>query len=106
MELRKFFETEIPDELAHAQLLADKIVALGGTPTTSPANVKPARDAKEMLRNALDAEIETIDRYVQRREQAAALGHHGLAVDFDDLIQDETKHRDEIQLILKRWDTG
>jgi bacterioferritin len=106
MELRQFFEAEIPDELGHAQILADKIVALGGTPTTDPAPVKPARDAKEMLRNALDAEVETIDRYVQRRSQAAALGHHGLAVDFDDLIQDETKHRDEIQLILRRWDTG
>ncbi|HEV8580713.1 MAG TPA: ferritin-like domain-containing protein [Thermoanaerobaculia bacterium] len=106
MELRQFFEAEIPDELGHAQILADKIVALGGTPTTVPAPVKPARDAKEMLRNALDAEIETIDRYVKRRSQAAALGHHGLAVDFDDLIQDETKHRDEIQLILRRWDTG
>ena len=106
MELRQFFEAEIPDELGHAQILADKIVALGGTPITNPAPVKPARDAKEMLRNALDAEIETIDRYVKRRRQAEALGHYGLAVEFDDLIRDESTHRDEIQLILKRWDTG
>lgn len=106
MELRKFFEAEIPDELGHAQILADKIVSLGGTPTTVPAPVKAARDAKEMLRNALDSEVETIDRYVTRRKQAQDLGHHGLAVDFDDLIQDETRHRDEIQLILRRWDTG
>lgn len=106
MELRQFFEAEIPDELGHAQILADKIVALGGTPTTVPAAVKPARDAKEMLRNALEAEIETIERYVQRRRQAETLGHYGLAVEFDDLIRDESTHRDEIQLILKRWDTG
>lgn len=106
MELRQFFESEIPDELGHAQILADKIVALGGTPVTVPAPVKPGRDAKEMLRNALDAEIETIDRYVLRRKQAEALGHYGLAVEFDDLIRDESTHRDEIQMILKRWDTG
>ncbi|HEX9940704.1 MAG TPA: ferritin-like domain-containing protein [Thermoanaerobaculia bacterium] len=106
MELRQFFETEIPDELGHAQILADKIVTLGGTPTTTPGPVKPAKDAKEMLRNALDAEIETIERYVQRRRQAEALGHYGLAVEFDDLIRDESTHRDEIQMILKRWDTG
>jgi len=106
MELRKFFEAEIPDELGHAQILADKIVSLGGRPTTVPAPVKAARDAKEMLRNALDSEVETIDRYVERRQQSQDLGHHGLAVDFDDLIQDETRHRDEIQLILRRWDTG
>jgi len=106
MELRAFFELEIPDELGHAQLLADKIVSLGGTPTTVPSKVKPAKDAKEMLRNALEDEIETIGRYVQRRRQAEALGHYGLAVDLDDLIRDESGHRDEIQLVLKRWDTG
>lgn len=106
MELRNFFESEIPDELGHAQILADKIVALGGTPTTVPSKVKPGRDAKEMLANALEDEIETIGRYVTRRKQAEALGHYGLAVDFDDLIRDETSHRDEIQLILRRWDTG
>lgn len=106
MELRQFFEAEIPDEMTHAQLLADKIVSLGGTPTTKPGPVKPAKDAKEMLRNALEDEIETIGRYVQRRRQAEALGHYGLAVEFDDLIRDESTHRDEIQLVLKRWDTG
>src|SRR5215213_5992503 len=57
MELRQFFESEIPDELGHAALLADKIVTLGGTPTTVPSPVKPARDSKEMLRNSLDDEI-------------------------------------------------
>jgi len=106
MELRQFFEQEIPDELGHAQILADKIVALGGNPTTVPAPVKPAKDAQEMLRNALEDEIETIDRYVRRRRQAEKLGHFGLAVEFDDLIRDETSHRDEIQLILRRWSTG
>jgi len=106
MELRAFFEQEIPDELGHAQILADKIVALGGTLTTAPAPVKPAKDAKEMLRNALEAEIETIGRYVLRRKQAETLGHYGLAVEFDDLIRDESTHRDEIQMVLKRWDTG
>jgi bacterioferritin len=106
MELRQFFEQEIPDELGHAQILADKIVALGGRPTGAPAPVKPANDAREMLRNSLEDEIETIDRYVTRRKQAEQLGHYGLAVEFDDLIRDESTHRDEINMILKRWDTG
>lgn len=106
MELRQFFEAEIPDELGHAQILADKIVALGGVPTTMPSKVKPGKDAKEMLRNALEDEVETIQRYVLRRRQAEALGHYGLAVELDDLIRDESTHRDEIQMVLKRWDTG
>lgn len=102
-ELRAFFANEIPEELGHAQILADKISSLGGTPVTQPSPVKVVKDAKAMLEVALEAEIETIDRYVKRREQATDAGEHGLAVRFDDIIADETNHRDEIRQILARW---
>lgn len=106
LELRSFFEAEIPDELGHAQILADRIVALGGSPTVEPAAVKTAATARAMLENALQDEIDTIERYVARRKQAEALGHHGLVVDLDNLIQDESNHRDELKLVLQRWDGG
>jgi rubrerythrin len=32
-----------------------------------------------------------------------ALREHGLTVYFDDIIADETNHRDEIRQILARW---
>ena len=102
-ELREFFEAEVPDELGHATILADKIVTMGGRPTVAPAPVKYTEDAKEMLRNSLEDEAATVERYVQRREQAEACGEYGLAVDFDDLIRDETRHRDELRMMLKRW---
>src|ERR671932_1615672 len=65
-ELRSFFADEIPDELTHAQILADKISALGGTPVAEPAPVKVVKEAKEMLQAALEAEEATITRYVER----------------------------------------
>ena len=102
-DLRAFFANEIPEELAHAQILADKIAAMGGTPATAPAPVKIVNDAKEMLETALAAEEEAIERYVRRREEATAAGEHGLAVNFDDIIADETNHRDELRQILARW---
>ncbi|MDX1630831.1 MAG: ferritin-like domain-containing protein [Thermoanaerobaculia bacterium] len=104
MELREFFEAEIADELTHARLLADKIVSLGGEPVREAAEVKSAESPKEMLENALEDEAATIERYVQRRQQAEELGEYGLAVDLDDLIADETKHRDDIRMILARWE--
>ncbi len=103
-ELRTFFSAEIPDELMHAQLLADKIVALGGTPVTEPMPVKLSDNAKEMLKNALVAEKDTIGRYVKRRKQAEEAGDYGLAVELDTLIADETKHRDELELMIEKWD--
>ena len=102
-ELRAFFANEVPEELNHAQILADKISALGGVPAAEPSPVKVVQDAKQMLQVALEAEIETIDRYIKRREQAEAAGEVGLAAQFDDLISDETHHRDELRQMLARW---
>ena len=102
-ELRQFFANEIPEELTHAQILADKIAALGGTPVAVPAPVKVVSDPKAMLQAALDAEVETIANYVERRRQAEVAGEHGLAAEFDQIISDETHHRDELRQMLARW---
>lgn len=102
-ELRNFFANEIPEELAHAQLLADKISALGGTPAADAAPVKVVKEAKQMLEAALHAEVETIDRYIERRKQAEEAGEVGLAAEFDSIISDETHHRDELRQMLARW---
>lgn len=102
-ELRTFFANEIPEELAHAQMLADKISALGGTPAAEPAPVKVVSDPKAMLQAALEAEEGTITRYIVRRKQAKAAGEYGLAADFDTLLADESNHRDELRQMLARW---
>ena len=102
-ELRQFFANEIPEELLHAQILADKIAAMGGTPAAEPTKVPVVAEAKAMLQAALDAEVSTIARYVKRRAQAEAAGEYGLAAQFDDIIADETNHRDELKQMLARW---
>lgn len=102
-ELRAFFANEIPEELNHAQILADKISALGGTPAATAAPVQVVSDAKAMLQAAHQAEVETLARYVKRREEAEACGEHGLAAEFDQIIADESKHRDELKQMLARW---
>jgi bacterioferritin len=102
-ELRAFFANEIPEELLHAQILADKISAMGGIPVAEAAPVRVVPDAKQMLQAALEAEVETIDRYVRRRSQAEAAKEYGLAAQFDDIIADETHHRDELRQMLARW---
>jgi bacterioferritin len=102
-ELRAFFEGEIPDELSHAAFLCDKIVALGGTPTTSAPEVPVATDNRRMLENALQAEVETIARYTTRIDQAEEAGEISIKVQLEDLIVDESNHRDDIRRMLKDW---
>ena len=99
--LKQFFETELPEELTHAQFLADKITALGGTPTTEPAPLELASEPKEMLEQVLAAEAETIERYVKRREQAEAASEYGLVTELDDIIRDETEHKEETEKLLR-----
>lgn len=102
-ELVQFMKAEIPDELMHAQFLADKIVALGGIPTTTPAPVPPAEDTHAMLVNILEAERLAIHHYATRAEQARALGHLGLAVQLEEMLRDETNHFEETQKLLDGW---
>jgi bacterioferritin len=103
LELAEFFEGEVVDELGHAKLLAHKIVALGGMPTTVPAEVTVSTDNREMVQIALQAEKDTIERYTQRIKQADAVGELGLKVDLEDLVSEETRHKEDLERILFNW---
>jgi bacterioferritin len=101
--LRQFFTAEIPDELAHAQFLADKVASLGGQPTTTARAVPAAATAKQMLENVLAAEKRAIADYKARAEQAAAYGDKGLATHLETIVEDETGHYEETEKILRGW---
>src|SRR5579859_5298306 len=79
-ELRALFQAEIPDEQGHAQFLADKIANLGGEPTTVPRPVTHASEPREMLKQALKAEVQAISDYGERIQQAEEFGDIGLKV--------------------------
>src|SRR5688572_7362673 len=96
-ELKAFFEGEIPAELGHAAFLADKIVALGGRPRTDVPAIAYADDNRKMLENALQAEVDTIDRYTRRLEQAEQAGEIAIRILLENLIVDESQHRDDIR---------
>ncbi|MFC4619094.1 ferritin-like domain-containing protein [Camelliibacillus cellulosilyticus] len=99
--LKPFFEEEIPDEQGHAAYLAEKIATLGGEPTTQPADVVYTNDAKQMLEEIYKSESATIERYKKRRAQADELGMIDLVVQLEDMIADETKHKEITERLLK-----
>lgn len=102
--LRAFFQAEIPEELAHAQFLADKIASLGGKPTVTPTPVPHATRPRDMLEAVLKAEEKAIAGYKQRAEQAAALGDKGLSTHLETIVEDETSHFEETAKILRGWE--
>ncbi len=103
-QLVEFLQGEIPDEQGHAQYLADKIASLGGEPTVEPRPVKTSDNTRQMLEFIYEAEADTVRNYQQRIEQAEALGETGLKIQLEDMLNDETTHRDEVKKILDGWD--
>jgi bacterioferritin len=102
-QLAAFFLAEVADEQMHAQFLANKIVALGGEPTTTPRPVPTAETNREMLEAVLAAELQAGKDYTQRAEEAEAYGDKGLVVALEDMIRDEMGHSEETERMLRDW---
>lgn len=102
-QLSEFFLAEIQDEQEHAHFLANKIVALGGQPTTRPREVPEAESNRDMLMAVLEAERKAVTDYSERARQAEDFGDKGLAVQLEDMVRDETSHAEETQRILEDW---
>lgn len=102
-QLTQFFLAEVADEQMHAQYLANKIVALGGEPTTVPLPVPLPDGDRAMLEAVLKAEETATQNYTERAKQAEAFGDKGLAVQLEDFIRDESNHVEETARILRDW---
>ena len=102
-QLSQFFLNEVTDEQGHAQFLANKIVALGGEPTTTPREVPQAQTNKEMVTAVLEAESRAVKDYTERAQQADELGDKGLVVQLEDIVRDESTHKEESERLLKDW---
>lgn len=102
-QLSQFFLAEVADEQMHAQFLANKIVALGGVPTTQAAPVADGANNRVMVAEVLKAEQQAVQRYTARAKQAEDLGDKGLAVQLEDMVRDESGHSEESERILRDW---
>ena len=102
-QLSQFFLAEVADEQMHAQFLANKIVALGGEPTTKPSPVPKAKTNRKMLEAVLKAEKKATADYSQRAKQAEEFGDKGLVVQLEDMVRDESGHSEETERILRDW---
>ena len=102
-QLVEFFMAEVPDEQGHAQFLANKIVALGGEPTTTPRPVPQANGNHAMVEAVLEAERRAVHDYTARAAEAEEFGDKGLAVQLEDIVADESGHAEETERILRDW---
>jgi bacterioferritin len=102
-QLSEFFLKEVPDEQGHAQFLANKIVALGGEPTARAREVPDAKSNRAMVEAVLEAEKRAVADYTKRARQAEEFGDKGLVVALEDIVNDETGHKEETERLLRDW---
>lgn len=102
-QLAQFFLTEVADETLHAQFLANKIVALGGEPTTVPCEVSSPSSNREMLEAIRTAELKAVAAYTARAKEAEEFGDKALAIQLEDMIRDESGHAEETERMLRDW---
>ena len=73
-QLAQFFLAEVADEQLHAQFLANKIVALGGEPTTPPPPLGPAPTNRGKLQTILLAHAKATHDHTPTTQKAEEKG--------------------------------
>jgi bacterioferritin len=93
-------KVHLQQELAHAQILAEQVSFLGGSPTTEVAPVEAAKDSRAAL--ALDLSLETrqLERYRERFAQANDLGLADVAEALRPLLEQTQEHVRDLQSAL------
>lgn len=102
-QLAQFFLNEVTDEQGHAQFLANKIVALGGEPTTTARDIPSPDSNRAMLQAILEAERTAVADYTVRAREAESFGDKGLVVQLEDMVRDESTHAEETARMLRDW---
>ena len=89
--------TEIAtDEQTHAGLLRDRIVGLGGIPTTEVREIKMATDIPQILAINIEEEKTAIEMY-QKIQSKIPDSEVLLRETVDQLIRDEQEHQQELR---------
>jgi bacterioferritin len=85
-------KVHLGQELHHAQILAEQISFLEGTPTTSVPEIPEWKDSESALKADLSLEQNQLGRYRERFEQAMELGLADVAEALRPLLEQTQEH--------------
>ena len=88
-------------EMKHAEEIAERLVLLGGVPTTVPTSIDVGESFEEMVKNDIEAEKGAIEMYRGIIEMANAEKDYTTAKLFVDILGEEEEHLDSFQSILE-----
>ena len=93
------FEDDAKESFKHAQLVGEKISALGGFPATTRNEIQQSRDVGEILQFSLDFEARAVEMYSRAIELAS--DDRPLVVFLENILKDEQEGVDEYTKLLR-----
>jgi bacterioferritin len=104
-KLAKAIKKTAIDEMKHAEALADRILFLGGVPTSKPdGEAKKGQSVSEMLATDEGLETNTIKMYNDSAKACCELLDHVSKDLFEKLLRAEDGHLDEFQNLKEHAD--
>ena len=98
--VRTLYQTEVADEVGHAQYLAEKIVMLGGVPKLAPDLTPPPSDVRKMLENDIAEEKADVAGYMELAGLAELAGMPDLKMKMEEQAADEAAHAETMTRML------
>ncbi len=93
------FLDDAKESFGHAQLVGDKIVALGGVPVATRNEIRQSRDLNEVLQFSLEFESKAVDMYTKAIDLAG--DNKALVVFLEDILKEEQEGVDEYTKLLR-----
>src|SRR2546425_10616022 len=100
MDIAAQLEIHAKQELDHALTISRQVDYLGKMPAVSPKPVRTSNDAKDMLRDDLECENDTIRNYRDRVRQSEALGEYAMAEQIRRILVEEQDHQIDLATAL------
>ena len=94
------FKKTAMDEMRHAELLAERIVYLGGEPVQKPTGIKRGGELKAMIGDDLEAENDAIERYKGHIKLCFELGDSTTRLMLEQILSQEEGHADTWETVL------
>ncbi len=100
-EIKDVFEDIAIEEMKHAEKIAERLVYLGGIPTTKPTPMKVGDSLKEMIENDHQAENEAIGMYKEIIDKASEKEDSTTRLLFEEILTAEEEHKHTFTILLK-----
>lgn len=88
-------------EMKHAEEIAERLVYLGGKPTTKPTPITVGENLKDMMEINVGLEVDAIELYRKIIDKAKGEGDIVTAQLFRKILADEEEHHDTFSGLLE-----